>query len=273
MCATDPGTAAATGLATERRGAVLVATLARPPVNAIDAAMVARLDAVLADAEADPGVSLLHLRSVQKVFCAGADLALMRACIAGPAGAETMVGVVRAMQRVFARLERAPFVTLAEIGGAALGGGLELALACDLRVAAQEAKLALPEVGLGLLPAAGGTQRLTTLCGPGVARRLILGGEAIDGVEAQHLGIVQWVRPAATIEEWTAQLAARIASHPREALAANKHCIALAVQGSAAGYEAEIAATRTLYAVPQTQQRVAAFLDRPRTAAVKSRRT
>ncbi|MGE5669164.1 MAG: enoyl-CoA hydratase/isomerase family protein [Betaproteobacteria bacterium] len=260
-------------LTVERRGTVLVATLARPPVNAIDAAMLGRLDAVLGDAEADPGVSLLHLRSAQKVFCAGADLALMRACIAGPAGAEAMVEFVRQMQRVFARLERAPFVTLAEIGGAALGGGLELALACDLRVAAQEAKLALPEVGLGLLPAAGGTQRLTALCGAGVARRLILGGETIDGAEAQQLGVVQWARPAATIEDWTAQLAARIASHPREALAANKRCIALAAQPSAAGYEAEIAATRSLYAAPQTSQRVSAFLDRPRTAGVNSRRT
>jgi enoyl-CoA hydratase len=269
MCATE----AAAGLATARHDAVLVATLARPPVNAIDAAMLGRLDAVLAEAEADPGVALLHLRSAEKVFCAGADLGLMRACIAEPAGAEAMVGVVREMQRVFARLERAPFVTLAEIGGPALGGGLELALACDLRVAAEDAKLGLPEVGLGLLPAAGGTQRLTALCGPGVAGRLILGGETIDGGEAQQLGIVQWVRPAATLEVWTAQLAARIASHPREALAANKRCIALAMRRSAAGYEAEIAATRSLYAAPQTQQRVAAFLDRPRTATVNSRRT
>jgi enoyl-CoA hydratase/carnithine racemase len=168
------------------------------------------------------------------------------------------------MQRVFARIERAPFVTLAEIGGAALGGGLELALACDLRVAAQEAKLALPEVGLGLLPAAGGTQRLTSLCGPGVARRLILGGEAIDGGEAERLGVVQWARPAAALASWTAGLAERIALHPREAIAANKRCIALAAPSCAEGFAAELAATRALYAAPQTHQRVGAFLDRPK---------
>jgi len=254
-------------LAVERRGRVLVATLARPPVNAIDAALLARLDTLVGDAEADDTVSVLHLRSAQKVFCAGADLALMRACIQGPAGAEAMVDVVRDMQRVFSRLERAPFVTLAEISGAAFGGGLELALACDLRVAADEAKLALPEVGLGLLPAAGGTQRLTALCGPAVARRLILGGETIDGAEALRLGIVQWARPAAALAEWTAALAAKIAAHPRDALAASKRCIALATPAYDAGYTAEIAATRMLYAAPQTQQRVAAFLDRPRTAA------
>jgi enoyl-CoA hydratase/carnithine racemase len=256
-------------LATEKRGNVLVATLSRPPVNAIDAALLAALDGALAEAEADDSVSLVHIRSAQKVFCAGADLALMRECIAGAAGAEAMVRFVSEMQRVFARCERAPFVTLAEIGGAALGGGLELALACDLRVAACEAKLAFPEVGLGLLPAAGGTQRLAALCGPGVARRLILGGETIDGLEAERLGVVQWARPADTLAEWAARLASRIASHPREALAASKRCIAFAHAPSAAGFAAEIAATRALYAAPQTLARVGAFLDRLRTAADK----
>ena len=254
-------------LAVERRGRVLVATLARPPVNAIDAELLARLDAAVTEAEADTAISLLHLRSAQKAFCAGADLALMRASMGSPGGAETMVGVVREMQRVFAHLASAPFVTLAEIGGAALGGGLELALACDLRVAACEATLGLPEVRLGLLPAAGGTQRLTALCGAALARRLILGGETVDGGEALHLGLVQWARPAALLSEWTAMLAQRIAAHPREALAASKRCIALAAPESQTGFDAEIAATRALYASPQTQARVTAFLDRPRSAA------
>jgi enoyl-CoA hydratase/carnithine racemase len=256
-------------LAVERRGGVLVATLARAPVNAIDAALLAHLDAVLDEAERDDGVSVVHVRSAQQVFCAGADLALMRACLAGPAGADAMVAIVREMQRVFARIEHAPFVTLAEIGGAAFGGGLELALACDLRVAAHEAKLALPEVGLGLLPAAGGTQRLTALCGPGVASRLILGGETIDGVEAERLGLVQWTRPAAALAGFADAVAARIGAHPRAALAANKRCIAFARAGSAEGFAAEIASTRALYAAPQTLERVGAFLDRPRAASDK----
>jgi enoyl-CoA hydratase/carnithine racemase len=251
-------------LDTDRRGGIVVATLSRPPVNAIDAALLTALDALLARCEDDEGVSVLLVRSAQRVFCAGADLSLMRACIRSAAGAEAMVAVVGDMQRVFARIERAPFVTIAEIGGAALGGGLELALACDLRVAAHEAKLALPEVGLGLLPAAGGTQRLTTLCGPGVARRLILGGETIDGREAERLGVVQWTRPAASLASWTTALAGRIALHPREAIAANKRCIALATGARADGFAAELAATRTLYSAPQTLDRVGAFLDRPK---------
>jgi len=257
-------------LVAERRGAVLVATLARAPVNALDAELLARLDAVIGDAEADDSVSLLHIRSACKAFCAGADLALMRECIAGPSGAEAMVVVVQTMQRVFARLEAAPFVTLAEIGGAAIGGGLELALACDLRVAALDARLALPEVGLGLVPAAGGTQRLTALCGPGIARRLILGGETVDGATAERIGLVQWAQPADALAPWTAALAARLAAHPRAALAAGKRCIALAAAGSIDGFAAEIAATRDRYADPLTLQRVSAFLARGASAATHS---
>jgi hypothetical protein len=82
-----------------------------------------------------------------------------------------------------------------------------------------------------------------------------------------RIGLVQWARPAATLADWTAHLAARIAAHPREALAANKRCIALAMHDSTAGFAAEIAATRALYSSPQTLERVSAFLDRPRTAA------
>jgi hypothetical protein len=82
-----------------------------------------------------------------------------------------------------------------------------------------------------------------------------------------RLGVVQWVRPAALLSEWTAALAQRVAAHPRDALAASKRCIALAVSGSRAGFDAEIDATRALYASPQTQTRVAAFLDGPRSAA------
>jgi len=253
-------------LVAERRGRVLVATLARPPVNAIDAALLARLEAIVAQAETDESISVLHLRSAQRVFCAGADLGLMRACFAEHAP-ERMVALVRGMQQVFARLERAPFATLAEIGGAALGGGLELALACDLRIAAHEARLGLPEIALGLLPAAGGTQRLTSLCGPGLARRLILGGETIDGRQARELGLVQWASPADALPEFAAALAQRVAAHPRDAIAANKRCIAIATAVAKSGFAAEIDKTRLLYAASSTQERVAAFLDRPRRAA------
>jgi enoyl-CoA hydratase/carnithine racemase len=238
----------------------VVATLSRPPVNALDGALVERLAALLDGVFADPGVAVLHLRSDQKAFCAGADLALMQACLATADGTAAMIEHVRAMQRLFARIEAVPVVTLAEIGGAALGGGLELALACDLRVAATDAKLGLPEAGLGLLPAAGGTQRLTHLCGAGTAKRLILGAEVIDGAEAARIGLVQWAQPRAGLAEWTRALAARIAALPKPALAAAKACIAAAGSAARDGFAEEIAATRTLYGNAETRERVAGFL-------------
>jgi enoyl-CoA hydratase len=246
----------------ERVGRVIVATLSRPPVNALNDELLIHLDAVLDDAIADDGVAVLHIRSDQKVFCAGADLTLMHAGFASAEGTEAMIEVVRRMQRLFERLESAGVVTIAEIGGAALGGGLELALACDLRIAASEAKVGLPEAGLGLIPGAGGTQRLARLCGPGIAKRLILGAEVLDGERAADLGIVQWTFPRAELADRAREIAARIASTPKAALAANKHCIGALADPDRDGFAEEIAATRTLYDHPETRARVSEFLNK-----------
>jgi enoyl-CoA hydratase len=100
----------------------------------------------------------------------------------------------------------------AELGGAALGGGFELALSCDLRIAANEAKLGLPEVRLGLIPGAGGTQRLTRLLGKGLANRLILGAEVVDGATAHAFGLVQWSFPRADLSTRAAEVVKRIAA-------------------------------------------------------------
>ena len=249
-------------LATERVGRVVIATLARPPVNALDGELIARLDSVVDQVSADPEIAVLHIRSDQTSFCAGADLALMRSCFASSEARGAMVDVVRSMQRLFRRLESAAVVTLAEIGGAAIGGGLELALACDLRVAAVDATLGLPEVRLGLIPAAGGTQRLTRLCGRGTAKRLILGAELIDGAEALRLGIVQWVRPRKELAGWTRELAARLSHLPKAALVASKHCIHAEGDPSRDGFAEEITATRSLYDDPETVARVSEFLNK-----------
>jgi enoyl-CoA hydratase/carnithine racemase len=256
-------------LQVQRHGGTLVLTLERPPVNAFDAELLARLDAAIAQAEADEGITVLHLRSALQVFCAGADLGLIRSSIATPQGLERMLATVQDLQRVFARLERLPCLTLAELGGAALGCGFELALACDWRIAAHEASLGLPEAGLGLLAAGGGTQRLTRLVGPGLARRLILGAETIDGGQALQLGLVQWSVPLAALPAAAHALAERAARVPRSALAENKRCIALASLGQGEGYAAEIAATRRLYEDPETRRRVAAFLDQKHPAPMK----
>ena len=250
----------ATMVSTRQVGRVLVATLSRPPVNALDDKLIAELDAVVERAAQDDEVAVLHLRSDQRAFSAGADLALIEACFATPQGPEAMTEVVRHMQRLYWRLESAPLVTLAEIGTTALGGGLELALACDLRVAALEARLGLTEARLGLLPGAGGTQRLTRLCGPGLAKRLILGAEVIDGAEAERLGLVQWARPRDQLAAFASEVATRYAAMPKAALAANKRCIAAATDPERDGYADEISETRTLYDHAETRRKVSDFL-------------
>ena len=240
-------------------------TLARAPVNAISAAWLDEFHRLLDGLAAREDWRLLHIRSDEKAFCAGADLAEMRAHFSAPDGAasdgiEAMVGTAAAMQRLFARIEALPQVTLAEIGGAALGGGFELALACDLRIAAREAKLGLPEARLGLVPGAGGTQRLPRIAGPAVAARVILTAETLDGATAETLGLVQWSAPRAELAARAAELAARIAALPAEALRACKACIAAAGDLKRDGYAEELDQSRRLYANAATRERVAAFL-------------
>lgn len=248
------------GFRLEVAGGVARLTLDRPPVNAIGEAWLREFHRCLDELGARTDWQLLHLRSAHKTFCAGADLAEMRARLGSPDGIDSMVNIAAGMQRLFARLEALPQVTLAEIGGAALGGGLELALACDLRIAANEAKLGLPEVRLGLVPGAGGSQRLTRLAGRATALRMILTGEALDGAAAQSLGLVQWALPRAELARRAAEIAARTAASPGEALAACKRCIGAAEDPARDGYAEELAQSRRLYASEATRGLVSAFL-------------
>ena len=243
-------------------GAIAKATLNRPPVNAINEEWVARLDEVLAEIERNEAVGVLWLRSSERVFCAGADLALMRSIFDSAAGRERMIELTRRMQEVFARMEALPKVTLAEIGGPAMGGGFELALACDLRIVSESARVGLPEARLGLLPAAGGTQRMTRICGEAVARRLILGAELVGGTEAVALGLAQWSVPQDGIEKAADTLAKRLSELPPATLAANKRCINIAAAGGADGYEAELEGSTMLLAAQETKRRVVKFLEK-----------
>ena len=254
--------AASPPIALSIEAGVAVATLCRPPVNAIDDDWVARLDEVLDDAEGDARVRVLWIRSAQRVFCAGADLEFMRQRFATEDGRRAMIDFTRRLQQVYARIERSALVSVAEIGGAALGGGFELALACDVRVVADEARLGLPEARLGLLPAAGGTQRMTRICGESVARRLILGAEVVQGAEAVGLGLAQWRAPAAELRATACGIVERIADLPGAALRESKRCIAAALDSRRDGYEVELEGSGALLSLEETQERVRRFLDR-----------
>jgi enoyl-CoA hydratase/carnithine racemase len=239
-------------------GAVSTLTLRRPPVNAIDPAFVTAFHAALDEVDAHQP-TLVVIRSEQRCFCAGADLGLIRACFDEPGGVERMVAYVRSLHVLFDRIEALPAVTLACIAGPALGGGLELALACDLRIATTSAKLGLPEARVGMIPGAGGTQRLPRLAGPGVAARLVLSADVVDGGEAQRLGIVQWAVDASAFEGEIARIVDRVGGLSREALAASKHCLRAVFEPGTNGFERELQQPLALMRSPDSKQRIAQF--------------
>ena len=244
------------------QGATITLAMDRGPVNAINDDWIDALHQVLDRHESDSAVRILRFSSRLKVFSAGAEIDFLVERLSTPAGIDAMIGTLRKMQAVFDRIERSPLVSIAEINGAALGGGFELALACDLRVAAEDASVGLPEAGLALLPGAGGSQRLTKLCGPAVARRLILGAETVAGAAALRLGLVHWVYPAPELTDGTDQIVRRLATLPKHVLDANKRCILAAQERDANGSELEVSMTRFLYEHPESMQRLRAFLAR-----------
>jgi enoyl-CoA hydratase/carnithine racemase len=243
----------------QHAGTVSTLTMGRPPVNAIDAAFVAAFDGAL-DAVEKARPTALVVRSSQRCFCAGADLALIQRFFGEPDGVSSMVGYVRELHRIFRRLEVLEAVTIAAVNGAAMGGGLELALACDLRVAATTARLGLPEARVGMIPGAGGTQRLTRLCGPGTASRLILGGELVDGAEAERLGLAQWSVPPAELDGKAQELAKAVGGLSRAALLASKDCILASFDRSADGYARELEKPIDLMKNADSRARVGHFL-------------
>lgn len=237
-------------------------TLSRPPVNALNDQLIAQFHVLLDQLDLRDDWGVLAIVSNQKVFCAGADLAQIEECISTPEGADRMVEIITQFQRLFLRIETMNATTIAVISGAALGGGLELALACDLRMTANEAKLGLPEASLGVIPGAGGTQRLTQLCGKGIASRLILGAEIINGKEAQQLGLVQWSVSCSDLALQSQELAERLAQLDRSASDFSKKCIAAANSPYINGFTLEIEATRTLYKRSSSRERIGAFLNK-----------
>lgn len=241
---------------------IATVTLCRAPVNALSEEWGDAFDALLDELGTRDDWTVLHLRSNQKVFAAGADLAQIDGWAREPAAGQRLARYIARLQAVFRRLESLPQVTLAEIGGAALGGGLELALSCDLRIAAAETKIGLPEVGLGLIPGLGGTQRLTRLVGAGTASRLILGAEVLGGAAAQALGLVQWAVPREQIAVEAAQLARRVAALPAPALRVAKELIAAAGATATTGYTLERELGGALLETPEARSQIAAFLRR-----------
>ncbi len=239
---------------------VAAITMSRPPVNAVDDAFMATFEQRLDELEQHADAAIVIIRSDQRCFCAGADLSRIRGFFSDDDGARQMVGYVSKFHALFDRIERLPAVTLAVINGPALGGGLEMALSCDLRIAAQSAKLGLPEARVGMIPGAGGTQRLTRLCGIGAASRLILTGEVVDGDEAERIGLVQWSVPESQLAQRASHLTERVGSLSAPALRAAKDCMAAYFDPEIDGYARELEKPLELMKTAEARERIEQFL-------------
>ncbi|WP_030676213.1 enoyl-CoA hydratase/isomerase family protein [Streptomyces sp. NRRL B-1347] len=214
--------------------------LDRPPLNALDIELQDRLKELAAEVTDRDDVRAVVLYGGEKVFAAGADIKEMQ-----DMDHRAMVLRSRALQDSFTAIARIPKPVVAAVTGYALGGGCELALCADFRIAADNAKLGQPEILLGLIPGAGGTQRLPRLVGPSKAKDLIFTGRQVKADEALAIGLVDRVVPAAEVYTEAHAWAARLARGPALALRAAKEAVD---QGLEADIDTGLAVERTWFA-------------------------
>jgi enoyl-CoA hydratase/carnithine racemase len=240
---------------TEDRG-VGVIRLDHPPANALSHQVGIELGAAVR--QAAHGCGSIVVWGGPKLFAAGADIKEMAGF-----GPDEIRPVVTELGEAFDELEALPIVSIAAITGYALGGGLELALACDLRYAAEDARLGQPEIRLGVIPGAGGTQRLTRLVGAGRTRDLVYTGRQVEAPEALAMGLVERVLPTEEVFDRAIEDARALAEGPREALAAAKDVIR-AASGVApeAGLRREREAFVALFGTADQREGMRAFLEK-----------
>ncbi len=248
-------------LLVEHDGPLCIATLNRPDkLNALDYALLAELGALVAELASRPSTTrpraLVVTGSGDKAFSAGADIASMSTLTPEQARALSEHG-----QRVGRALEEAPFPAIAAVNGFALGGGCELAMACDFIYASERARFGQPEGTLGLVPGFGGSQRLARRVGIGVARELLYTGALIDAARAKAIGLVNEVVPHAELLEKAKSVGRAIAATGPLAVAA---CKRLMLRGSEvsleAGLELESLAFGAAFATKDAREGIAAFL-------------
>lgn len=235
-----------------------IVRLDRPPANAISLQLSMDLLDVLEDAESRDDVGALVLWGGPKLFAAGADIKEMV-----DHGPDQIREQVTKLGAACDSLEAMPKVSIAAITGFALGGGFELSLACDLRYAANDAKVGQPEVKIGVIPGAGGTQRMTWLAGVGVSRDLTYTGRQVDAEEAKALGLIERVVPAAQLLEAAVRDARAFARGPRRALAAAKEAIRGAVRSPGpAGIAREKELFVALFGTDDQREGMRAFIEK-----------
>jgi len=244
----------------ERRGPVAVATLNRPDVlNALSLEMLDELDALLDTIERDPTLRVVVITGAgEKAFSAGADIRHMREATALEARAYAQRG-----HQTTARIESFPKPVLAAVNGYALGGGCELALACDIRLASESARFGLPEVNLGILPGWGGTQRLARTTSSGFAKELIFTGRMCPADEALRHGLVNHVHEHAALLDAAVTMGEEIAAKPAWSISTAKEVVNLALDGDLRGHLArELDAFALAFTTDDQREGMAAFFEK-----------
>ncbi|MBL0224661.1 MAG: enoyl-CoA hydratase/isomerase family protein [Geobacteraceae bacterium] len=239
---------------------IATVTVNRPAaMNAMTVSTLEELEGVVAEISRNPAIRAAILTGAgAKAFVAGADIAVMRDMTSTQARDLALMA-----HRIYAAIERSPKTFIAAVNGYALGGGCELAMACDIRVASENARFGQPEINIGILPGFGGTQRLPRLVGKGRALEIILTGEMIDAREALRIGLVNRVTTQADLMDEARKLAAKIASKGLVALKLCKEAVGNGLEMDltrACAYEAELFG----YSFSTTDQKegMAAFLEK-----------
>lgn len=222
----------------ERQGPVAILTIDRPEaLNALNSQVLCDLDEAITKVEQSEDVRAVVLTGTGRSFVAGADIGEMK-------GFSAIDGKRFGVQGggVFLRLENLEVPVIAAINGFALGGGCELSMACDIRLASEKAKFGQPEVGLGITPGFGGTQRLPRIVGVSKAMELILTAKTIDAQQAKEIGLVSEVYPAEELMDKAMELAQAISANAPIAVCESKRCIRMGMQADIAtgcAFEAE----------------------------------
>jgi enoyl-CoA hydratase len=238
-----------------RPDGVATLRLNRPPMNALSKALLTEIDDAASSFAENPDVKAVVVRGGEKAFAAGADISEF----GGEAEAREIGALFR---RAFDAVAAIPRPVIAAVGGFALGGGLELALACDLRILGDKAKVGQPEILLGIIPGAGATQRLPRLIGPARAKELIWSGRQVGADEALTLGIADKVVPNAELESSALAWAGELASGPSVAMGLAKRVINAGLDGSLSdGLDGEEAAFIEVFATEDAATGVQSFLE------------
>mgnify|MGYP001024781500 CR=1 FL=1 len=252
----------------EKKGAVGVITMNRPEaLNALNEEVLRDLDAVLDQVERDDDILVSIVTGAGRSFVAGADIGQMSTLTAVEAKAFGAYG-----NKVFLKLENLTKPTIAAVNGFALGGGCELSMACDIRLASEKAKFGQPEVGLGITPGFGGTQRLARIAGLSNAMELILTAKTIGAAEAKELGLVSHVYPPEELMDKALELAGAIAANAQVAVRQSKAAIRRGTQtdmATGAAFEAE--AFGLCFSTEDQKDAMAAFVKKEKVTSFKNR--